>query len=172
MNELGGQDFTTYLASLKDSDIAPFGSIKTHLLGDFKKESEFIDDITVFEDSVASIAVNSVWNTIFTEYKTANNLSKSLAGKKIESTYIVNGLVSGLTEELKKFMSDLDDIGLNVAVKEDKDVSNKEIITEIKVEYKKGKHCNIKIKKNSSNIIKGIDTEAFVNKNNFIIEFI
>ena len=123
MNELGGQDFTTYLASLKDSDIAPFGSIKTHLLGDFKKESEFIDDITVFEDSVASIAVNSVWNTIFTEYKTANNLSKSLAGKKIESTYIVNGLVSGLTEELKKFMSDLDDIGLNVAVKEDKDVN-------------------------------------------------
>jgi hypothetical protein len=123
MNELGGQDFTTYLASLKDSDIAPFSSIKTHLLGDSKKESEFIDDITVFEDSVASIAVNSVWNTIFTEYKTANNLSKSLAGKKVESTYTVNGLVSGLTEELKKFMSDLDDIGLNVAVKEDKDVS-------------------------------------------------
>lgn len=39
----------------------------------------------------------------------------------------------------------------------------------LKVEYKKGKHCNIKIKKNSSNIIKGIDTEAFVNRNNFMI---
>lgn len=39
----------------------------------------------------------------------------------------------------------------------------------LKVEYKKGKHCNIKIKKNSSNIIKGIDVEAFVNRNNFMI---
>lgn len=39
----------------------------------------------------------------------------------------------------------------------------------LKVEYKKGKHCNIKIKKNSSNIIKGIDAEAFVNRNNFMI---
>ena len=39
----------------------------------------------------------------------------------------------------------------------------------LKVEYKKGKHCNIKIKKNSSNIIKGIDTEAFINRNNFMI---
>ena len=123
MNELGGQDFTTYLASLKDSDIAPFSSIKTHLLGDSKKESEFIDDITVFEDSVASIAVNSVWNTIFTEYKTANNLSKSLVGKKVENSYTVNSVVSGLTEELKKFFSDLDDVGLSVVIKEDKGVN-------------------------------------------------
>lgn len=39
----------------------------------------------------------------------------------------------------------------------------------LKVEYKKGKHCNIKIKKNSNNIINGINTEAFVNRNNFMI---
>lgn len=39
----------------------------------------------------------------------------------------------------------------------------------LKVEYKKDKHCNIKIKKNSNNIINGINTEAFVNRNNFMI---
>ena len=39
----------------------------------------------------------------------------------------------------------------------------------LKVEYKQGKHCNIKVKRNSNCIINGIDTEAFLNSNKYMI---
>lgn len=39
----------------------------------------------------------------------------------------------------------------------------------LKVEYKQGQHCNIKVKRNSNCIINGIDTEAFLNSNKYMI---
>lgn len=39
----------------------------------------------------------------------------------------------------------------------------------LKVEYKKGKHCNVKIKKNSDRIINGIDVDSFISRTNYMI---
>ena len=39
----------------------------------------------------------------------------------------------------------------------------------LKVEYKQGQHCNIKVKRNSNCIINGIYTEAFLNRNKYMI---
>ena len=39
----------------------------------------------------------------------------------------------------------------------------------LKVEYKKGKHCNVKVKKNSDRIINGIDVDTFISRTNYMI---
>lgn len=39
----------------------------------------------------------------------------------------------------------------------------------LKVEYKKGQPVNVKVKRNSNCIINGIDTEAFLNSNKYMI---
>ena len=123
-SQAGGQDFTTYLSGLKSEKIVPFNTIRYYLLGS-DKCNETSEEVGLFEESIAALAVGNLWNEVRLKYPKVEDLQKVIASldSQDSNVYYINTHLKVFNPEVKDYLTSLGKLGVKVLNSDDPNVN-------------------------------------------------